>query len=339
MELIPIGEFARAAGLSAKALRIYDDLQLLRPAEIDDRTGYRYYAPDQLESARLIAALRRVGMPLARIRVALELPPAAVAAELTAFWRQAEADMRSRRVQVSALVADLRSKESTMTPTRTLRTRAAHALGQGARDVQLDALHLGDSLWVVADGFGAAPSVASSLIGLVAAEQQPIGAEQWDAIAAACAAGIRDDSSGSTFTALALEGDVATVAHLGDSRACLLRDGELIRLTSDHTEVAALVDEGRLTEEEARLHPRRAVLNRALAAQLPSEPDVTGVTVHAGDRLVLTTDGVHALLSDVDLAALLAGPTADAAVAAVVAAVRDAQAPDNHAVIAIDVLG
>ena len=54
MQLMSIGDFARAAGLSPKALRIYDDLDLLRPAEVDERTGYRYYATDQLEPARLI---------------------------------------------------------------------------------------------------------------------------------------------------------------------------------------------------------------------------------------------------------------------------------------------
>lgn len=338
MHLMPIGDFARRSGLTAKALRIYDDLELLRPAEVDDRSGYRYYAADQLEAARLIAALRRVGMPLARIRSALEHRPDAVAAELTAFWRQTEADVRSRRAQVAALIADLRSKESTMNTTRAPRTRVAHALGQGAREIQLDAAHVGDALWAVADGFGGAPAASARIIGLLAAEPGPIRDEQWDALTAACAAELRDESSGSTLTALALRGAVVTVAHLGDSRAWLLRDRVLRRLTTDHTEVAALVEDGRLTDEEARLHPRRAVLNRALAAGLPSAPDVTGVTVLAGDRLVLTTDGVHALLADGELAALLSAETAASAVERVTDAVRDAGEPDNHAIVVIDIL-
>ena len=95
---------------------------------------------------------------------------------------------------------------------------------------------------------------------------------------------------------------------------------------------------GRLTEEEARLHPRRATLNRALAAGLPSEPDVTGVTVRAGDRLVLTTDGVHAVLPDDVLAALLSAPAAASAVERVADAVRAAGEPDNHAIVAVDIL-
>ncbi|MDR2999595.1 MAG: MerR family transcriptional regulator [Microbacterium sp.] len=339
MELMPIGDFARAAGLTPKALRIYDDLDLLPPAEVDDRTGYRFYASDQLEHARLIAALRRVGMPLQRIRVALVLPPAAIAAEVTSFWRQTEADVRSRRSQVSALVADLRSKESTMTTTRTPRTRVAHVLGRGVRDEQLDAVHLGETLWAVADGFGGEPSAADGFVRRLASEPAPIGADRWDVLVAECAAELPDDGRGSTFTAVSLNGDIATIAHLGDSRGWLVRDGVLRQLTTDHTEVSALVEDGRLSEEEARLHPRRAVLNRALARGVLTEPDVIGVTVQRGDRLVLTTDGVHALFSAERLEQLLAEEDADAAVATLDAAVRDAGEPDNHAVVLIDIEG
>lgn len=65
-ELMTIGDFARAAGLTAKALRLYDDLGLLRPARVDAGSGYRRYVPAQLERARLVARLRLLGMPLAR---------------------------------------------------------------------------------------------------------------------------------------------------------------------------------------------------------------------------------------------------------------------------------
>ena len=67
-ELLTIGDFARASGLTPKALRLYDDLGLLRPAEVDPSSGYRRYAPEQLGQARLVATLRLVGMPLARSR-------------------------------------------------------------------------------------------------------------------------------------------------------------------------------------------------------------------------------------------------------------------------------
>jgi len=350
MQHMSIGDFARAAGLTPKALRIYDDLDLLRPAEVDAHSGYRYYAHSQLEQAQLIAALRRVGMPLARIRLALQLPPAAIAAELTSFWRQTEADVRSRRSQVSALTAELRAKESIMTTSHTPRVSVRSALEQGSREEQLDAVLVREGLWAVADGFGPAPAlgataVSQDFLNLLAAESGAISAERWDELAELGAARIADDgagaehSRGSTFTAIALEGDVATIAHLGDSRAWLVRDGVLRQLTADHTEVAALVEDGRLSEEEARLHPRRAMLNRALGVGIPSAPDVVSITVQTGDRLVLTTDGVHALLAEPQLSALLAAGGAEEAVAATQQAVRDEGEPDNYAVIVIDVEG
>ena len=62
--VLTIGEFARASGLTAKALRLYDELELLTPAEVDPSNGYRYYAPEQVEQARLVARLRSAGVPL-----------------------------------------------------------------------------------------------------------------------------------------------------------------------------------------------------------------------------------------------------------------------------------
>ena len=91
MELMTSGAFARASGLSRKALRLYDELGLLRPARVDPETLYRFYDPGQLEQARLVAWLRRLGMPLASIRAVSTLPPAQAAVELAAYWA------RSRR--------------------------------------------------------------------------------------------------------------------------------------------------------------------------------------------------------------------------------------------------
>jgi hypothetical protein len=71
--LVNIGDFARETGLTPKALRLYDDLGLLPPAEVDAHSGYRRYAPDQVGLARLVATLRLVGMPLARIREIIEI--------------------------------------------------------------------------------------------------------------------------------------------------------------------------------------------------------------------------------------------------------------------------
>jgi PPM family protein phosphatase len=68
VELLTIGAFSRASRLSPKALRLYDSLGLLAPAHVDEVSGYRFYRPDQLERARLVAWLRRLGMPLATSR-------------------------------------------------------------------------------------------------------------------------------------------------------------------------------------------------------------------------------------------------------------------------------
>src|SRR5579863_10646899 len=88
VDLLTIGAFSRASRLSPKALRLYDSLGLLTPAHVDEVSGYRFYRPDQLQRARLVAWLRRLGMPLARIRVICDLPPRAAAAEVAAFWAQ-----------------------------------------------------------------------------------------------------------------------------------------------------------------------------------------------------------------------------------------------------------
>ncbi|HJG51540.1 MAG TPA: MerR family transcriptional regulator, partial [Brachybacterium faecium] len=86
--LLSIGELAAASGLSPKALRLYDDSELLVPRRVDPFTGYRSYGRDQVRRARFIAALRGLGMGLARIRVLCDLDGAAAAAELRSWWRQ-----------------------------------------------------------------------------------------------------------------------------------------------------------------------------------------------------------------------------------------------------------
>jgi len=97
VRLLTIGEFARASRLSPKALRLYDELGLLRPVRVDEYSGYRYYSPDQLDQARLVAWLRRAGLPLATIAEINGRPPAEVAAAVTAFLRVAEADFSERK--------------------------------------------------------------------------------------------------------------------------------------------------------------------------------------------------------------------------------------------------
>lgn len=114
LELMSIGEFAGRSQLSPKALRLYDELGLLPPARVDGSSGYRYYSDDQLERARLIAALRRLQMPLAQIKTIAGLEPAAAAERIHAFWEGAEVEHSARRRLATALVDRLNGKRSIM---------------------------------------------------------------------------------------------------------------------------------------------------------------------------------------------------------------------------------
>ena len=114
MSLVSIGEFARRSRLSPKALRLYDELGLLVPAEVDAETGYRWYADTQLEQARVVAMLRRIRVPLARIRDMLAVDPATAAEEICAHWLGTEAEHTAQRALIGHLVGRLHGKRSAM---------------------------------------------------------------------------------------------------------------------------------------------------------------------------------------------------------------------------------
>jgi len=109
-----IGEFARLSRLSAKALRLYDELGLLPPAQVDPDSGYRWYAAGQLDNARLVASLRQIGVSLAQIKVILRLEPEAAAAQVGAYWSGAEGDHAARRDLAGYLVDRLTGKRNVM---------------------------------------------------------------------------------------------------------------------------------------------------------------------------------------------------------------------------------
>ena len=134
MDLLSISEFARLSRLSPRALRLYDELGLLFPARVDAESGYRWYDTGQLEQARLIAALRQLGVPLARIRTITGLDPAAAAAQITAFWAETEVDHQHRRALAAFLVNRFNGERPEMyevavreMPTRQLLTLQRHA--------------------------------------------------------------------------------------------------------------------------------------------------------------------------------------------------------------------
>ena len=114
MDQMTIGEFARRSRLSAKALRLYDELGLLPPARVDADSGYRYYEPGQLEQARLIAALRQLQVPLAEIKAILPLEPIQAAERVRRFWAAHEAEHAGRRALADSVIAELEGKRSVM---------------------------------------------------------------------------------------------------------------------------------------------------------------------------------------------------------------------------------
>jgi serine/threonine protein phosphatase PrpC len=137
------------------------------------------------------------------------------------------------------------------------------------------------------------------------------------------------EGMGCTLDALLTDGDRVALAHIGDSRAYLLRGGALTQLTNDHTFVQTLVDEGRITLDEARTHPHRSLMIRALDGRSELEPDIALINVQAGDRIMLCSDGLSGFVDDAAIGRLMAIGTVDAAAAALVRTALDSGSNDN----------
>ena len=404
MAVLTIGEFARASRLSPKALRLYDELGLLTPARVDPVSGYRLYEPGQLEQARLVAWLRRLGMPLARIRVVCDLPPASAAAEVAAFWAQAEADLASRRDLAAFLTSYLAARELSATvraaegllaaewaakgtamtaPGAALAIRYAAASDIGrSRPVNQDSAYASGRLLAVADGMGGAGDRASAaaINALKSLETWPTSPEPGpvvtprrvmtpppsaaggapapvagpgdllSALAQAvqqaeaavqdiAAAGPAQRGSGTTLTAMLWSGSQLALVHVGDTRAYLLRGGELFQITHDHTVVQSLIDQGRLTAEEALSHPERALLLRALDGTQAAVPDLSLHEVRPGDRYLLCSDGLTAVAPASGIHQVLhdaAEPAA--AVRELISLANSGGGPDNIACVVADLV-
>ncbi|MFJ6408109.1 MerR family transcriptional regulator [Streptomyces hydrogenans] len=342
---LTIGEFARATGLSAKALRRYDELGLLRPDRVDPYSGYRYYADAQTDRARLIAWLRRIGMPLADVGRVCALharDPEEAARAIRAYWASVEAETAARRGLAASLVERVKGDGTDMTDGPSYVLAGTALLDRGlVRDLQQDAAHAAARLLVVADGYGPeGERAARAAVGAVAAVAPGRGApteragdglnalEEAFRAAAGAVAGL--DGSGTTLTAALLAGTRLVVAHVGDSRAHLLREGRLRRLTRDDTVVQALVDAGELGPEEAAARPDRALLLKALdgGGAVP-EPSLTVHELSPGDRVLLCTDGLSAVVPPAETAPALAVGTPEEAARALLARARAQGAPDN----------
>lgn len=179
------------------------------------------------------------------------------------------------------------------------------------RDGNQDSVYAGPRLLAVADGMGgmAAGDVASNIvIGAMAPLDEDVpGDAIVDALRSAVNLAnqqLRDtvdanphlEGMGTTLTAMLFTGSKLGMAHIGDSRAYLLRDGEFNQITKDDTYVQMLVDEGRISAEEASSHPQRSLLTRAMDGR-DIEPDYTVRPVHPGDRYLICSDGLSGVVS------------------------------------------
>ena len=232
-----------------------------------------------------------------------------------------------------------------------LRYAALSDVGRVRRDNQ-DSGYAGPHLLVIADGVGgsARGDIASAAtVEELSRLDQPPGNDMLSALAGAIhrshdriAALVADnpeiDGTSTTVTAAIFDGTHLGVGHVGDSRGYLLRDGTLAQLTTDHTFVQSLIDEGRITEDEARVHPHRNLILRAVDGVHEPEPDVFNLDVAVGDRILLCSDGCSGVLDDDDLARLLGDGTTDHAAVSLIGASLDAGSSDNVTVVVADVV-
>jgi protein phosphatase len=197
------------------------------------------------------------------------------------------------------------------------------------------------ALLIVADGMGGhvAGEVASRIAINAAASTDLDPADRVAAGNRAIREEVARDPSlegmGTTMTLLSIEGDVATVGHVGDSRAYLLREGELAQLTEDHTVAAELVAMGQLEPGEAASHPQRHMLTRTLGLTRFINVDEYKIDLVAGDRILVCSDGLTEMVDDETIGTALADGTPDEVVWNLVEMANEAGGVDNITVVVV----
>ncbi len=215
-----------------------------------------------------------------------------------------------------------------------------------------DSVYAGPRLLAVADGMGghAAGDVASKVV-IAALEHLDDDAPSGDMLQALRQAVfegsehlrevIREspqlEGMGTTLTAILFAGGRLALCHVGDSRAYLMRDGQMSQITHDDTFVQTLIDDGRITAEEANTHPQRSLLLRALNGQ-EVEPDLSMREARAGDRYLLCSDGLSGVVSEETLAEALKDPDPQTTADRLIELALRSGGPDNVTVIVADVI-
>jgi serine/threonine protein phosphatase PrpC len=146
------------------------------------------------------------------------------------------------------------------------------------------------------------------------------------------------DGTSTTVTAAIFDGTRLGIGHVGDSRGYLLRDGRISQITKDHTFVQSLIDEGRITEEESRVHPHRNLILRAVDGVHETDPDLFLVDLAPGDRIMLCSDGASGVLDDGALAEILRTGTVEASAVELIREALQAGSSDNVTVVVADVV-
>jgi serine/threonine protein phosphatase PrpC len=215
-----------------------------------------------------------------------------------------------------------------------------------------DSVYAGPRLLAVADGMGghAAGDVASKVViaALVHLDDDAPSGDLLQAMREAVFEGsehlrevIREspqlEGMGTTLTAILFAGGRLALCHVGDSRAYLVRDGQLSQITHDDTFVQTLIDDGRITAEEANSHPQRSLLLRALNGQ-DVEPDLSMREARAGDRYLLCSDGLSGVVSEDTLAEALKDPDPQSTADRLIELALRSGGPDNVTVIVADVV-
>lgn len=206
-------------------------------------------------------------------------------------------------------------------------------------------------LFCVCDGMGghAAGEVASSIAVETIAKTAPQSADAARLAAAVEAAnaavieaalnGLGKPGMGCTATCAYIENDTLAIAHVGDSRAYLLHEGTLIRVTRDHSYVEELVDAGEITADEARVHPNRSVITRALGSDPAMYADHFTLHIEEGDRLILCSDGLSSMIPDSDIENIATqSSSAQICVDNLVDAALAAGGHDNVTVVVVDLV-
>lgn len=197
-----------------------------------------------------------------------------------------------------------------------------HEAGEVASEITINTLN--DLAPQIADAEALARAVMAANLNVIKAPGQGIGRE----------------GMGTTLTAAILDKERLVIAQVGDSRAYLLHNGSLQQLTRDHSLMADMIEAGQLTEAEARVHPNRSVITRAIGSDPHMQPDLYELNVETGDRLLLCSDGICGMIEDNEIASIMRqAPSAQACADQLVEAALAAGGFDNATAVVVDVEG